>query len=153
MRILTLACAAALAMLSTGCRAVGPLEGTGVGRAWDQAWYGTPPEVVEAVQFMDKTMSRELRDKYAAIESATVTDPLTGQVNQEWAENRFRDLEATHADLEHWKALAKALAAYVGATLEEPIDFSTRQADIRRQEFWKSIQQAAEALKKPSTGP
>lgn len=126
----------------TGC------AGTGLGRAWDQAWNGTPPEVVDAVQFMDRTMSKELREKYAAIEAADVTDPKTGLANREWAENRFRDLEATQAQIRRWKALSGALAAYLGVTLEEPIDFSTRQADLRREEFWKAIEDAARALKK-----
>ena len=142
----------AVALMLAGCRAVVPFEGTGVGRAWNQAWFGTPPEVVEAVQFLDRRMREELEAKYQAIEEANVTDPKTGQVVQAWAEARFRDLQATHAELEHWNALVQALAAYVGADLKGGVSEAQAEADRKRQEFWGAVLKGLQQAQKPAPG-
>ena len=110
----------------------------GIGRAWDQTWYGTPPEVVESIQFMNDTMLRELEEKYEAIEESDVTNP-DGTINKQAAQYRFRDMETIHAQMERWKQLCKALADYIGFNLEDDPTLSQKEALKRRQEFWEAI--------------
>lgn len=119
---------------------------TNIGRAFNNAFSGTPEEVVSAVKFVDKTMGKELRDKYEAVESASVTNP-DGSVNHAAAENRFRDMAVLNAEIERWEALSEALAEYLGVSLDEADDASVKKADRRRKEFWESLMRGAKDLK------
>lgn len=123
------------AILLTGCQ-------TGVGRAFSSAFTGTPKEVAESIHFVNDKMGRELRNKYAAIESARVTN-IDGSVNAIAAENRFRDMALTHAEIEEWESLSEALADWAGIDLEENPSASERQADKRRRELWSALSKGA----------
>lgn len=126
-------------LLCAGCA-------TNIGRALGTAFSGTPEEVVSAVQFVDQRMKRELREKYDAIESASVTKP-DGSIDSVSAENRFRDMEFYNAELERWEDLSAALANYLGVSIQEDPNSSEKRADKRRKEFWEALLKGARESK------
>lgn len=119
----------------TGCA-------TNVGRALSIAFKGTPPEVVETIQFVDEKMNRELRMKYEAIYDAPVMNS-DGTLNRQAAENRFRDLAITHAEMERWDKLINALAEYNNIELDRNPSASEKAAEKRRKELWKALGESA----------
>lgn len=125
-----------LVLVCAGCA-------TNVGRAFSTAFEGTPPEVVEWVQFADKKMGRELRMRYAAVEKSRVVNS-DGSVNIEAAQNRFNEMASLNAELDHWENLCKAHADYLGVSLDEPLDESEKRADKRRKELFKAIYKGAQ---------
>lgn len=131
-----------VATVLTGCKAVWPVENTNVGMAWDRAWYGVDPEIVEAVQFVDERMNKTLRDEYNAISSARVTDS-NGNVIVEAAENRFRDMAIVNEEIEQWRSLSKSLSEYLGVSLKDDPNEDVRRADEARRKFWKNLRKAA----------
>lgn len=126
-------------LLCAGCA-------SNIGRAFSNAFVGTPEEVVSAVKFVDKRMGMELREKYAAIESSPVTNP-DGSINHLAAENRFRDMADLNIEIERWEALSEALADYLGVDLDQPVDASIKKADAKRKELWEALFKSAKDLK------
>lgn len=118
-------------LILTGCA-------TNIGRAFSTTFNGTPEEVVSSIQFVNKSMRRELREKYEAIESSTVINP-DGSVNLLAAQNRFNDMSFYHGEIERWEELSNALAMYLGVKLDEPADASEHLADKKRKDFWSSL--------------
>lgn len=125
-------------LLCAGCA-------TNIGRAMSTAFRGTPPEVVESVQFVNKSMKRELREKYEAIEAASVTN-ADGSINRIAAENRFRDMAFYHMEMERWDTLCEGLATFIGAKIEDPDTASEKAADKRRKELWSSLLKGTKGL-------
>lgn len=131
----------ALALLAClpSCRSFYPLSETGVGRAWDHALFGAEPEYVEALQFLYRKTGRELAEKYEAAEAASVVDPVTGRVDEEWANRRFRLMEQLALDIRTWKQMADTVAKYDGVSLEGPVDEAQAAAHRRAREFLRSL--------------
>ena len=117
---------------------------TGIGRAFNVAIHGTPPEVKQAIVLANRNTKDILRQHYASVEAANVTKD--GQVVQEWAESRFREMEAINAQIELTDKLFIALADYNGVEIDEEYDSSVKEADERRRAFWKAITSSAKEI-------
>jgi len=130
---------ATLVLISlAACHSIPPIKDTGVGRAWDVAWWGVPEEIDTGVRFMNVTMMRELEAKYKAVYEAPVTNP-DGSVNEEWAHARFLELESLNSELDAWQGLSEALSEYLGVNLGSTLPEELERTRERRRAFWRHI--------------
>ena len=135
----------ALVLVCVSCRSVPPVQGTGVGNAWDQALFGADDAYVRGIQFMHSRTGSLLAQMYAAAEQGSVVDPFTGQVNLQWARTRFRLMEQYAMEIETWEKLSEAVADYSGAKLEGLPDASENAARNRARRFLESLRTGIQA--------